>query len=160
MLSRGCVHTPCYNYGGLLYYQREAAIWCMFFPPLQRLLYPPILPGASDGNAGELLILSQVVGVFWMWVSFYRAVAAGTSHRLQADTVFLTLADPLYCHHGCLIFTGLSSALAQIFSVSANISQSLFIFSSKGSCRNTVWLQYFYMRLEIDCYRSFQQCDL
>lgn len=34
-------------------------MWYMFFPLLQRLLYPPILPGASDGNAGELLILSQ-----------------------------------------------------------------------------------------------------
>lgn len=39
-------------------------IRCMFLPPLQRLLYLPFLPGASDGNAGEFLILSQDVGGF------------------------------------------------------------------------------------------------
>lgn len=65
MLSRGCVHThDVLQLWQISVLSEGVVIRCMFLPPLQRLLYPPCLPCASDGNAGEFLILSQDVGGF------------------------------------------------------------------------------------------------
>lgn len=120
--------------------------------PFAETSVSPFLPGASDGNACSLLILSQAVSGF-LWESISRE-----QQQLEPVRGFrlLLIASS---GHPCTVIPATSQYSVQPWfrsgSVSANTSLSLFLFPPKASYRNTDWLQCFYMRQEMHCYRAF-----